>query len=136
MLILVLCAIVAGILAAQKQPTLQPLFKWLPVPLWCYVLPMLAVTCGLMPRGDPLYGALAGGLLPLALACLLLGANLPAAAASGAAALSAAAIGAAGLLLGGPLSIWLLRAWLPADAWKGAGALAATWTGGTMNLLA
>ena len=132
----VLLVIVAGILLAQHRPALAPLFRWLPVPLWCYALPMLAVTFGWLPRNHPAYPAITGRGLPIALGLLLLGVDLPAVMRTGWRVVSAALIGAAGILLGAAAGVWLLRAHLPSEAWKGAAALAGTWTGGTMNLLA
>lgn len=134
-----LSLIVVGILLAHRGTRLQPLFRWLPLPLWCYALPVVAVTLGWLPS-EPSdmarYRSLTAWLLPAALALLLLGVDLSAVARSGGRALTAAAAGAMGILLGIPLVVRLLHHWLPPDAWKGAGALAGTWTGGTMNLLA
>jgi uncharacterized membrane protein len=44
--------------------------------------------------------------------------------------------GCLGIVLGALLGYAVLRPWLPADAWKAVGALAATWTGGSANLVA
>lgn len=118
---------------------MRRLLRWLPVPLWCYLLPSLAVSLGLLPRETadaPLYRPLTEVLLPLALALLLLGVDVRALRRTGAQALLAAAAGAAGIMAGTAACTWLLASRLPAQAWKGAGSLAATWTGGTMNLLA
>ena len=127
---------VAVILAAQHQPSCSRVFRWLPVPLWCYALPALAVELGWLPANDPSYHLLTDRLLPIALGLLLLGADLPSVLRTGGRVLAAALIGTAGIILGAALGVWVLRAYLPTDAWKGAGALAGTWTGGTMNLLA
>ncbi len=132
----VLITIVVGILAASHQPRLQRLFTWLPTPLWCYALPLVAVSLGWLPSGHPSYRSLTSDLLPIALGMLLLGVDLSSIARAGGRALIAAVAGAVGVILGTPLSAWVLHRALPADAWKGAGTLAGTWTGGTMNLLA
>ena len=131
-----LTLLVAAILAAGRRPALQPLLRWLPLPLWCYALPLLAVSLGWLPRNPAAYRLLTGWLLPVALACLLIGADLPAVARSGRRALLAAAAGAASIVVGTALAVRIWHEALPAEAWKGAGALAGTWTGGTMNLLA
>ena len=134
-----LAAIVTGILLLSRRPALQAMFRWLPVPLWCYALPMIAVAVGCLPHDtaqSPVYRPLTNALLPIALSLLLLGADLPSVMRMGPRALLAALVGAAGVMIGTPLGAWLLHRHLPAEAWKGAGALAATWTGGTMNLLA
>jgi uncharacterized membrane protein len=137
--LIALAGIVAAILAAEREPRLKLLFRWLPVPLWCYALPAIAVTLDWLPRefpDQPIYRPLTTALLPVALALLLFGVDLAAVGRAGRRALRAAAMGALGIAVGAPVGVWLLQGFLPAEAWKGAGALAGTWTGGTMNLLA
>lgn len=134
--VVVLGVIVGAVLVAAKQPVLQPVFRWLPVPLWCYALPMAAATLGWLPHEHEAWRLVTTTLLPFALALLLLGVDLGSIVRTGGRLLAAAAAGAVGVMVGAPLGVWLLRGALPAEAWKGAGALAATWTGGTMNLLA
>src|SRR3989338_5161128 len=131
-----LTVIVGGILVVSRLPACRPVFRWLPVPLWCYALPLMAVSWGWLPRETPIYRSLTEQLLPIALILLLLGVDLAAVARSGAKSLIAAGAGALAIILGAPLMVWLLRNDLPAEAWKGAGSLSGTWTGGTMNLLA
>ena len=86
-----LVAIVAAIHWAHRRPGWQAAFRWLPVPLWCYALPMLGTTLGALPRAHPVYPALTGGLLPVALGLLLLGVDVPAVIRAGSRALGAAA---------------------------------------------
>ncbi|MBI3321538.1 MAG: DUF819 family protein [Candidatus Omnitrophica bacterium] len=131
-----LVGLVAAILIASRRAACQGLFRWLPAPLWCYVLPAIAVACGWLPRIHPGYRLLTDQWLPVALALLLLSADLPAVIRAGGQALGAAIIGAAGIVAGTSLGVWALQHVLPPEAWKGAGTLAGTWTGGTMNLLA
>lgn len=133
-----LIAIVAAILSASRHLSTQRIFHWLPIPLWCYAIPMIAVAVGWLPTEHaehPLYRPLTDLLLPFALSLLLLGVDLPSILRAGGRALLAAAIGAVGIIVGAPLGVWLLQHRLPPEAWKGAAALAGTWTGGTMNLL-
>lgn len=132
----ILVLIVGTLLAAQRHPRTQPLFRWLPFPLWCYALPVIAVTFGWLPKAHPVYRLMADGLLPIALALLLFGVDLPVVARTGTRAFLAAIIGAAGIIVGAPLWAWIFHGILPPEAWKGIGALAGTWTGGSMNLLA
>jgi len=131
-----LLVLVAVLLAANRLPACRRVFRWLPIPLWCYAVPMIAVSFGWLPRGHPVYRSVTDGLLPLALALLLLGVDLPSVARAGSRALAAALVGACGIAVASAGWVWLLRAQLPAEAWKGAGALAGTWTGGSANLLA
>jgi uncharacterized membrane protein len=131
-----LLLIVGAILALAAHPRCASLFRRLPTPLWCYLLPLLAVSLGWLPAAHPAYPLLTAHLLPVALGLLLLGVDLPATLRAGRSAWMAAALGAVGVMAGGVLSVWLAGDRLPPLAWKGAGALAGTWTGGTMNLLA
>lgn len=131
-----LVGIVAAILIASHQSRLGPLFRWLPVPLWCYALPMIATSFGWLPNGHPAYGALISTLLPFALGLLLLGVDLVSVFRVGTRALVATALGSVSIVLGAPLVAWAVRQGLPLEAWKGIGTLAATWTGGSMNLVA
>ncbi len=45
-------------------------------------------------------------------------------------------MGTAGVVVGGVVSYVLVHGWLPEDSWKGFGALAGSWIGGTANMLA
>lgn len=136
-----LFALVGGLgllLWVSRQARWQPLFRWLPVPLWCYGLPMLAATAGWLPSHPAalsLYQSAIALVLPVALLLLLASVNLPAVVKlSGPAALAATA-GALSIMLAAASGAWLLRDALPPEAWTGAGSLTGTWTGGTMNLL-
>ncbi|HEX9779624.1 MAG TPA: DUF819 family protein [bacterium] len=132
----VLAGLVAAVLWAGGRERLKPVFRWLPLPLWCYVLPIVLVSLGVLPQGDPAYRLLTARLLPFALALLLLGLDLGAVARTGPKALACAAAGSAGVILGTAGGAALMAGTLPEEAWRGAGALAGTWTGGSMNLVA
>jgi uncharacterized membrane protein len=132
----VLAGLVAAVLQAEKLPALRPLFGRLPPVVWTYLLPMLLTSAGVLPAQSPLYAGLGRYLLPASLVLLLLASELRAVARLGRLALLAMLAGAVGIVAGVAGGYWLLRPWLPADAWRGAGALAATWIGGSLNLVA
>lgn len=132
----VLVAVVGGLLALSRQAACRAAFRWLPLPLWCYGLPMILRQLGMLPASHPSYAWIISTLLPLVLALLLLGMDWRAVTRVGPKAAGAMAIGAAGIVVGGPLMFALFRASLPPEAWTGIGALAATWTGGSLNMIA
>jgi uncharacterized membrane protein len=45
-------------------------------------------------------------------------------------------MGTAGVMVGGVVAYVIVHGWLPEDSWKGFGALAGSWIGGTANMLA
>ncbi len=133
---LVLFGLVTLVVLLSQRTACRRVFHWLPVPLWCYLLPMLAAAWGWLPSDRTAYRWITDQLFPVTLAVLLLGVNLPAIGRLGAQALCAMVAGAAGFILGGPLVLKLWQPHLPPEAWKGIGLLSATWTGGSMNMLA
>lgn len=131
-----LAGLVACVFQIAKLPTLARVFDKLPALVWAYFLPMLSTSFGLLPPDSPLYPSLTRYLLPGCLVLMLLSSDLASIARLGRVALLSMAAGCLGIGLGVSAGYLLLRPWLPADAWKAAGALAATWTGGSANLLA
>ena len=131
-----LVALVSLLTWTSSSRTLRPLFHWLPVPLWCYGVPMVPNACNILPAAHPAYRWIMDQWLPVALGLLLMGMDFSWLARIGAQALLAMAAGSLGIILGGPIIFWLVHTHLPTEAWKGIGALAATWTGGSLNMLA
>ena len=125
-----------GLLLVSGRPSWQGVFQWLPIPLWCYGLPMVLRTLGWLPAASPAYIWTTTWLLPIALGLLLFGVDLAAVWRLSAQALIAMMVGALAIILGGPVMLWALHRHLPSDAWQGIGILAATWTGGSLNMLA
>lgn len=131
-----LLVLVLLVQTASRHHALRRLFVWLPIPLWCYGLPMLLHAVGLLPASHSSYQWIAEWILPMALGLLLVSIDVSALARLGAHAMLAMAAGAMGIMLGGVVMVGVLRAWLAANAWQGIGLLTATWTGGSLNMLA
>lgn len=134
--LIALIGLVALLDLASRHARLQRGVRWLPIPLWCYAIPMLLTALGWLPAHAKAYGWITSDVFPVALVLLLLGTDLASVRRLGSQALLAMGIGAVGILWAGPATGWILRAWLPPEAWKGIGALAATWTGGSLNMMA
>ena len=135
-LLAALAASSALVLWADGRPAMQPLFKRIPAIFWIYFLPMLASTAGLLPSASPVYSALSRYLLPASLVLMLLSSDLRAIARLGPRALLAMAAAVFGVALGAVVAFLALGSRLGDEAWKGFGALAGTWTGGSANLIA
>ncbi len=111
-------------------------FRKVPLVFWCYFLPMAARTAGLLPDATGLYEEIVRLLLPAALILLLISVHLPSVFKVGKVAFAALFVGVFGIMVGGPLSVWLFRQVLPENAWMGFGALSGSWIGGSLNMAA
>lgn len=131
-----LAALVALVFQVARWPRSAVVFDHVPPLVWTYLLPMLSTSAGLIPSASPLYGAVSRYVLPASLVLLLLSSELRAIARLGRTALLVMTAGALGITGGAVLGYALLRPWLAPDAWKAVGALAATWVGGSANLVA
>lgn len=125
-----------GIHALHRHPRMARCFDVIPMPLWCFAVPMAASAAGALPMQSPLYAWCSRQVLPVALGLLVMGSDLRGVLQVGGRALGLLFVGAAGIVAGVALALLLWGRWLPADAWQGLAALAATWTGGSMNFLA
>jgi uncharacterized membrane protein len=131
-----LAGVVGLVFQVARVKALAPLFDRLPALVWAFFLPMISTSVGLLPSTSPVYAALARYLLPASLVLMLLSAELRSIARVGRTALVVMLAGCLGIMLGALAGYALLRPWLPPEAWKAVGALTATWTGGSANLIA
>lgn len=135
-IVLVLLAIEAFVLALSRHRRTSRYFDLLPAVFWIYFLPMLAATFGLISAASPVYGLITTWLLPASLVLLLLPVDLKAILKLGPTALAMFFIGAAGIIAGAVLSFALFKPLIGAEFWSGFGALSASWTGGSANMIA
>lgn len=139
---LILLSIVFLVLFLSENERTKSFFKYLPVPLWCYFIPTLLSTCGILSSDLPFYSSASRFLLPACLFLLLIPTHLPSIFRLSAKALAAMAIGTLGILAGGMATFLIfvkfgnLPGALPIEELsKGWGSLGATWTGGSMNMI-
>jgi len=128
--------IVITLPALEKIPAFHKLFHYLPCAFWCYLIPMLLATVGVLPDHSPVYDFLTTYVLSACLVLLLLNINLPAILKLGPTALTAMVVGAVGIAVGAVGAYALFARWLLPETWKGVGALSASWIGGSANMLA
>ncbi len=108
----------------------------LPSIFWMYFLPMVISTAGLIDPQSRVYSLAAAYVLPLSLILLLLSADLLAIARLGGQALVMMLAGTAGIMIAVPLVFVLFKPWVGQAMWSGFGALSASWTGGSANMIA
>ena len=132
-----------------EKKTRWRVFDVLPAIIWIFLTPIflsnLSILNGIpglggvnvpdvIPRSSPIYSTLRSFAVPMFIVLMLLDINIREAvkvAWRGAAVLTC---GAFGIAIGATISYILLKDGLPPDAWRGYGALAASWIGGTGNL--
>ncbi len=132
----VLLGIVLTLLQLNQKRVFPKLFHYLPPAFWCYFLPMVLATFGILPERSPVYDFLTTYVLSACLVLLLLDIRLPSILKLGPTALGTMVVGALGIGLGAVASYALFAKSLPPETWKGVGALSASWIGGSANMLA
>ena len=135
-LVLFLLLIEAGVLWAAAQKRFDIVFNFLPSVFFIYFLPMVASTLGLIDSKAPVLGSMTTYILPMALFLLLVTVDVPAILRLGGKALGMFFIGAAGIIVGAVIAFVLVQHWVGGQFWAGFGALSASWTGGSANMIA
>jgi len=131
-----LAAVYAGIFWISEQPALQKLFRITPAVIYCYFVPTLSTTLGIIPMASPVYEWMTRFLLPVALLLLMITVDLKSVLKLGRTALVMVTAGSVGIVIGAQVAYLVFARWLPPDGWKGLAALTGSWIGGTANMVA
>ncbi|HNX90613.1 MAG TPA: DUF819 family protein [Candidatus Omnitrophota bacterium] len=135
-IITVLVAIEGAIYFLSGHNKTKWFFNIIPSMFWIYFIPLLASTLGLIPSKSDLYKLAADYLLPVSLVLILMSVNIKQIFRLGPKAIAMMLAGSLGIFIGGPVVILLFKDFLPSGIWSGFGAIAASWTGGSANMLA
>jgi len=108
----------------------------LPTPFWIYFVPIVLATFGLLPPDSPAYEWIGLHALPSALVLMLIGTPVTSLIKMGPKATAAMSIAVFSMIAGIVLSFAVLTKFMPAGSYKGAGAILATWVGGSANMIA
>jgi uncharacterized membrane protein len=136
LVVIFLLGIEAGILFISSRPQCKKYFSILPSIFWMYFLPMVISTAGLIDPQSRVYMMIAAYVLPISLILLLLSADLSAIARLGGKALVMMLAGTLGIMIAVPLVFVLFKPLVGQVMWSGFGALSASWTGGSANMIA
>jgi len=138
----VLLAVLAVIFWLTQHPVIGRVFKIVPALVFCYFVPTSLTTLGIIPDSSPLYSWIKAFVLPAALLLLILSLDLPGILRLGPKAVIMLLAGTTGVVIGGPIALWLCQHFLtgrwalPPDAWQGMAALSGSWIGGGANFVA
>jgi uncharacterized membrane protein len=111
-------------------------FKITPPVIYAYFIPTISTSVGILPPASPAYDWIVRYLLPFALLLLMITVDLKSVAKLGWMALIMVTAGTLGIMMGGPIALFVFGPLLPDDAWMGFAALSGSWIGGTANMVA
>ena len=129
-------AFVAAFFFMIEQKTHAKLFQYLPPLLFIYATPVFLNNFDVIPADSPVYGGLSAYLLPAFIVLMLIRVNVPAVVSVMGKGVLVMLMGTAGVMVGAVVAYMLVHTSLSEDAWKGYGALAGSWIGGTANMAA
>ena len=134
--VLAVLAFVAAFFFAIEQSTKAKLFQYLPPLLFIYATPVFLNNLDVIPSESPVYSGLSAYVLPAFIVLMLIKVNVPAVVRVMGKGVLVMLMGTAGVMVGAVVAYALVHGWLSDDAWKGYGALAGSWIGGTANMAA
>lgn len=141
-------AVVLGLLTAtlaavfwtehSSRPALRAFYRYVPALLLCYFIPALYNTLGVVDgEASKLYFVSSRYLLPATLVLLTLAIDFKAVLRLGPKALALFLTGTIGVVIGGPIALWLVGLVSPetvaGETWRGLTAVAGSWIGGGAN---
>ena len=131
----VLC-IVAAFFFLVAQITEAKLFNYIPPLLFIYATPVFLNNLDVIPSSSPVYSGLSAYVLPAFIVLMLIKVDIPAVVRIMGKGVLVMLMGTAGVMVGAVVAYVVVHGWLAPDAWKGYGALAGSWIGGTANMAA
>ncbi len=111
-------------------------FDYLPPIIWIFAFPILLSSMRVVPTSSPTYTTFKAFAVPMFIILMLLDVDLRSTMKVALRAVGVLVLGAIGVVIGGLVGFFLLKSQLDPEAWRGFGALAGSWIGGTGNLAA
>lgn len=134
--ILFILAANAGLWFYLQRKTQSNLFNYVPPLMFIYVLSAVFSNTGLIVSESELYDWMGATMLPFLIVMMLLDVDVAATLKVAGKGVFVMLVGTAGVIVGAPVGFFLVKEWLEPEAWKGFGALAGSWIGGTGNMAA
>jgi len=131
----VLCGVGAFFFLLEER-TRWRLFNYFPPLIFIYAVPAILSNTGVLAKSSVVYDWLSSSVLPMFLVIMLLKVDVASAVRVMGRGIFVMLFGTAGVVLGAPLALLLVKDKLPEDAWKAFGTLAGSWIGGTGNMAA
>lgn len=119
-----------------EKKTRWKLFNYFPPLLFIYAVPLIFSNTGIITNKSEVYGWMGDVILPLFLTVMLLDVDVVKAFKTMGKGIFVLLFGTLGVVIGAPVAYFLVKANLGPETWKGFGALAGSWIGGTGNMAA
>lgn len=119
-----------------EQWTRWKLFDYLPPIIWIFMFPIFLSSLRIIPTSAPVYSAFKAWAVPMFIILMLLDVDLRSTMKVAIRSVGVLVLGSVGVVIGGIAAFFFLKGQLEPDAWRGFGALAGSWIGGTGNLAA
>jgi uncharacterized membrane protein len=135
-------AVLAGVTSLfffLEKRTKWKVFNFFPPLIFIYLVPVALSNGGVIPTQSPVYGFMRDSVLPMFLVIMLLQVDFLATVRAMGRGVIVMLLGTLGVVVGAPVALFLVKHGLQSlgpDAWKGFGALAGSWIGGTGNMAA
>ena len=134
--VLAALCIVAAFFFYLQETTRAKLFNYLPPLLFIYATPVFLNNLDVIPSKSVVYDGLKTFVLPAFIVLMLIKVNVPAVVRIMGKGVAVMLMGTAGVMVGAVVAYMIVHPYLSPDAWKGYGALAGSWIGGTANMAA
>lgn len=134
--VLTVLAAVTSFFFYLEKKTEWKFFNYVPPLIFIYMIPLVMSNTGLMTNDSPVYSWMSGTILPMFLIIMLLDVDIIPAVRVMGKGVFVMLLGTAGVIVGAPIGYFLVKQGLGPEAWKGFGALAGSWIGGTGNMSA
>jgi len=119
-----------------ERRTRWKVFDYLPAIIWIFIAPIFLSNLGVIPISSPIYDTFRSFAVPLFIVLMLLDIDIRQSMKVAWRGAGVLVLGSLGIVLGAAVSFWMFREGLPPETWRGYGALAGSWIGGTGNLAA
>ena len=135
-LLAILLIIPAIIFMIDSHAKYGKLFKFVPPLVFAYFIPTILTALGIIPSEAVIYKQIKTFVLPASLLLLTLAVDVKGILRLGNKAIIMFLSGTLGVVIGGPIALFLFKNQLPDDIWRGMAALAGSWIGGGANFIA
>ncbi|HSG82880.1 MAG TPA: DUF819 family protein [Gemmatimonadota bacterium] len=119
-----------------EKKTKWKIFDILPAIIWIFLTPIFLSNLNVIPRESPIYTTFRSFAVPLFIVLMLLDINIRQSLRVAWRGAGVLVLGSLGIVFGAAISFAMFKDGLPPDTWRGYGALAGSWIGGTGNLAA